>query len=193
MKKSGRQSWPPTSVNRLTHKPPAGVEVDGQWHPLHTGHRGCLLTLEALGDSSLLPAEKAEVLLGNLFVRRPANGAAAVERALWFLQRGQAGEGGGEPLYSFTKDADLIYQAFLTKGVDLDKEELHWWCFLDHFASLPQSAFTHILYLRQQLRRGRLTPQEKQQCADIGWERIQPLVRDEEFEKLLRGEEENHA
>ena len=73
-------------------------------------------------------------------------------------------------LYSFSKDAPLIYSAFRqTHGVDLEREDLHWWKFIALFMDLSgDTAFGNLINLRRRIKTGKATKEERQAAREIG-------------------------
>ena len=117
-------------MNLLVEDLPEAVEIDGEAHPINSDFRSCLRAILAFEDDELTGLEKQMILLANLYPERPENVQAAIEQAIKFLNGGKADEDDGQPrprVYSFSKDAELIFAAFYqTHGVDLQTIEMHW-------------------------------------------------------------------
>lgn len=116
--------------------------------------------------------EKAEILIENLYCAPyPGNIQEAVNQGIKFLMCGEdEGSKNHERLCDFQKDGKYIYEALLKQGLDLDKaNNLHWWTFMAHFAEIPASTFSRIVYLRMQSNHGKLTKDERAECERIGW------------------------
>ena len=188
-------------MSRLTRKSPTSVIIDGEEYPINTDFRDCLNTVIALGDPKLSSSEKVEIILWNLYDEPPSNYEEAIKQAIWFLACGKDLDEKEvqQKLCDFEQDGDYIYSALLKKGVDLDRvDDLHWWTFMSHFSEVPESQFTRIVYLRSQSQKGKLTKDERKECARIGWDVInmvdeetkQQTKKDKEiFEKYFDGEE----
>ena len=156
---------------RLVERAPTSLMIGGREYPVDTDYVSCLLTVLALQDAELLAEERVELLLDNLYDCVPHDPLEAVRQGLWFLRCGRDGDNRDvKKLCDFAQDGDYIYNALLKKGVDLDKcEKMHWWTFVAHFSEIPESAFTRIVYLRERRNRGKLTKDERAECARIGW------------------------
>ena len=96
----------------------------------------------------------------------------AVEKANWFLNCGDepSEAQSGVRLYSFEKDANFIFAAFRqTHGIDLQKENLHWWKFIALFMDLGQdTTFCQLTALRKRVKSGKATKEEKQAAKNMG-------------------------
>ena len=161
-------------MNILVEQLPSAVMVDGREYPIETDFRACLRVIMAFEDDELTPTEKQMVLLQNMYPTRPHNLIAACEKAVKFLNGGKtAGEEGksGPRLYSFAKDANLIFAAFKqTHGMDLaEVERLHWCKFLALFMDLGgETAFCNLVSLRKRLKNGTATKEERKIADDMG-------------------------
>jgi len=160
-------------VNLLVEELPEAIEIDGVEWPINSDFRSCLRVILAFEDDELTGLEKQMILLANLYPERPANTQAAVEKAIKFLNGGKADEDDGQPrprVYSFSKDAELIFAAFYqTHGVDLQSAELHWWKFLALFMDLgADTAFCQLVNLRKRVKTGRATKEERKAAREMG-------------------------
>ena len=160
-------------MNLLVEDLPEAVEIDGEEWPIHSDFRSCLRAILAFEDDELTGLEKQMILLVNLYPERPANVQAAIEQAIKFLNGGKADEDDGQPrprVYSFAKDAELIFAAFYqTHGVDLQTMELHWWKFLALFMDLgADTAFCQLVNLRKRVKTGRASKEERKAAREMG-------------------------
>lgn len=183
---------------RLTDRFPTAVKVDGEVYEINTDFRVGLKIVQAFEDPKLTNFEKQAVMCGLLFKNVPSNYAGAANAAKKFLDCGEEAEAPSGPrVYSFTKDAQYIYSAFLqTYGIDLQTAEMHWWKFCYMFGDLAEdTTFAQMRSLRDRKARGKLTKEEKQL-----WMRLHDILDLEEeqedaetkaafehFESLLRG------
>ena len=80
------------------------------------------------------------------------------------------GDGSGLRLYSFSKDANLIFAAFRqTHGIDLSTADLHWWEFLALFSDLgANTTFVSMISLRRRVKTGKASKEEIASARDIG-------------------------
>jgi hypothetical protein len=160
-------------MNILTDVFPDAVIIDGVAVQVDTSYRTCLLIILAFEDAELTDQEKMSVLLHNLYDKVPENIEDAVKQGIKFLDGGEeAGEGEGQltqRLYSFNKDARFIYSAFMqTHGIDLAKEDLHWWKFLALFLDLgADTVFSNIVSLRKRLADGKATKEERAAAREM--------------------------
>jgi hypothetical protein len=91
-------------------------------------------------------------------------------RAIQFLNQNQDDDQEPGPrVFSFEKDAQLIYAAFKqTHNIDLQTVELHWYQFLALFSDLrPDTAFCQLRNLRYRLKTGRATKEERQAASEM--------------------------
>lgn len=87
-------------------------------------------------------------------------------------------------IFSFTQDGELLYDAFLLKGINLDEVDLTWREFIGHFRELPKDCLLcRVMYLRSQLKKDKATKEEKEECARIGWSVIN--LKDPEQEQAI--------
>ena len=163
-------------MNILIDDLPEAIEVDGVAYPLNTDFRSgiqCILDFE---DQDITDDEKAVLLLRRLYKgAMPDNVNEAVRLGIKFLDGGKEADGEnpfGERhrLYSFEKDASLIYAAFQqTHGIDLQKADLHWWQFLALFMDLgAETAFSSVVNLRRRVKNGDATKEEREHALKMG-------------------------
>lgn len=163
-------------MNILTDELPEAVEVDGVEYPLNTDFRSgiqCILDFE---DQDITDDEKAVLLLRRLYKGAiPDNVNEAVRLGIKFLDGGKETEGENpfadhHRLYSFEKDASLIYAAFRqTHNIDLQKADLHWWQFLSLFMDLgAETAFSSVVNLRRRVKNGDATKEEREHALKMG-------------------------
>ena len=143
------------------------VLIDGAEFPINHDFRACLRVIIAFEDPELTGFEKQIIMLENLYPDKPDNLQAAFEQGLKFLNCGKAGseEEPGPRLYSFEKDADLIFAAFRQlHGIDLSVIKLHWWEFTSLFMAIlmTDSYYGNLVGLRKRLSDGTATKEEVQ-------------------------------
>lgn len=159
-------------MNLLVDAPPVDLDVAGRVYPIRSDFRSCLRIILAFEDNELTPQEKQVVMLSNLYPTPPEDPEAAVARGLWFLNGGQdmQGQSAGPRLYSFSKDANLVYAAFRqTHGIDLHAAQLHWWEFLALFMDMGgETTFCNLINLRRRVKSGQASKEEKQAARDMG-------------------------
>lgn len=161
-------------MNLLIDPLPTSVEIDGVEYKVNTDFRYALRAILAFEDESLVNTEKQIILLDNLYPVMPSNISEALRLAGLFLNGGKENDDSVEQqprLYSFSKDANLIYAAFKqTHGIDLaDTEYLHWWKFLALFMDLgSDTAFCNLVGLRKRVKAGTATKDERKSAREMG-------------------------
>lgn len=115
--------------------------------PVNTDFR-CMVEYETRLFDDSMPAEQiiGESLAAFFPLGYPGSWETAWKKLQWFYECGGAkrrhpgGKAGTqtERAYDFVEDGPLIYAAFQQAyGIDLTKEELHWWKFRALFEGLP--------------------------------------------------------
>ena len=158
-------------MNILTDVLPESVTITNTEYLVDTDFRACLNIILAFEDPELTPQEKQVILLSMLFLDMPPVTQEMYERAMWFLNGGHEDESDAVPmrLYSFAKDANFVYAAFKqTHGVDLQKDNLHWWQFLALFMDLGQdTTFCQLTAMRKRLKTGKASKEEKEAAREM--------------------------
>jgi hypothetical protein len=161
-------------INLLFSAPPVELEVDGELYPINHDYRTGLRVIMAFQDNTLLSAEKTSVLLENVYAETvPDDLGGAIKEALWFIDCGITEEQQQSPhrLYSFEKDANIIYAAFQqTHGIDLSMaEDLHWWKFVALLMDTGQdTTFTQLIALRKRVKTGKASKEEIKLAREMG-------------------------
>jgi hypothetical protein len=126
----------------------------------------------AFEDDQLTNAEKQMIMLQNLYPEPIEDVKTAFEQGMKFLDGGKVNEeeDNGPRLFSFEKDASLIFSAFRqTHGIDLETAELHWWKFLALFMDLgADTAFCNLVGLRKRVKNGTASKEEKAMAREMG-------------------------
>lgn len=161
-------------MNILVEQLPTAIEIDGRAYEIRADFRTAVRILLAYEDGELTPVEKQMLLIENLYCEIPHDVKAGIEKAIRFLDGGRSepeSTGGSSfRLYSFGKDANLIYAAFQqTHGIDLQKENLHWWQFLALFSDLgADTVFCSLVGLRKRVKEGKASKEERQMAREMG-------------------------
>ena len=158
-------------MNILTDVLPESVTTSNTEYKVRSSFRDCLRILLAYEDNELTNQEKMEVLL-SIFVIVPDDIEEAVRQANWFLNGGEESkESEGPRVYSFAKDAAMIFAAFKqVHGIDLTTADLHWWQFVALFQAVianQDSAFGSLVTLRYRLKTGKATKEERDAARRI--------------------------
>lgn len=199
-------------MNVLVDQFPSAVEIDGQEYELDTDFRTALRVIMAFEDNDLAAVEKQGIMLQLLYKQIPTNTEKATEMAIKFLDGGaedgkEEKEGEGQlpvRVYSFSKDAGLIFSAFMqTHGIDLETTLMHWWKFLSLFMDLGQdTVFCQLMALRKRVKTGKATKEEYQAAQAMGDLFIIPDIDDrtleerdaeDEFMRLVREGEQSRG
>lgn len=146
----------------ITKPLPKSVLIDGVTYPVNCDFR-IGIQFENVRKGKGSDAEKLIRLLRLYYpVRIPPDIGKALDRIIWFYRCGEEKEkeekkeryqrrGSKDPAYSFSQDAPYIYAAFKEQyGIDLTKEDLHWWKFMALFESLGEDTkMSRIMYYRK--------------------------------------------
>lgn len=106
-----------------------------------------------VSDPELSDSEKTATALSLLYGNGIPDLQTAVDGLSWFMSGGNP-EKGGEPdneppVYSFDQDAGRIVSAFRKVfGIDISRERLHWFEFLNMMGDLSGTAFTGVIDIR---------------------------------------------
>ena len=159
-------------MNILMDRLPSAVQIDEVAVPINTDFRVCLRIIIAMEDEELTTQEKLSVMLQLLYGNDiPANTTSAVEMGIRFLDAISGTTNGGQQeasnegrLYSFSHDATYIFSAFRqSHGIDLEKEDMHWWKFVTLFMDLDSECFfCTLINLRRQRQKGKMTKEERE-------------------------------
>lgn len=190
-------------MNILLDSLPEAIRIQGKDYEINSDYRTGIQIMIAFEDQDLTPNEKALVMINRLYVERPQDLNEAITKAIRFLdgnpdEPDEPGNNPGMRLYSFTKDARLIYAAFKqTHGVDLQKEDLHWWQFLALFMDLgADTAFSNLINLRRKVKTGKASKEERQTANEMGsmfevpdddTRTLDQKVAADKFMRLLKG------
>jgi len=184
-------------MNRLTTQVQVSIIVDGVTLPLKTSYRAALLTwnaLEAAHAGELSPLAAALVAVEEMLGLDISDfEMSSVDEALKGIAdylhkyaRATAAEktDGKPPLLDLEQDAGMLFDAFMSMGVNLDKRDITYPHFMSLLRELPKDAtICRIVYLRQQKRAGKLTKEERAECYRRGWDVIK--LRNRRQEKAL--------
>lgn len=163
-------------MNVLIEEFPSAVEINGVEYSIETDFRVCLRIILAYEDPELTGLEKQEVLLDNLYSVRPSDASQAIELGIRFLNGGYQDQDSGDEdsslrLYSFVKDARMIYAVFRQiYEISLETAEMHWWEFLALFSNLlgSDTSFGHLVNLRKRVKTNKATKEERRVAQEMG-------------------------
>lgn len=159
-------------MNILIDELPEAIEIGGEAYAIHSDFRTALRIMMAFEDNDLANIEKHLVLIENLYQDRPVERDLAFAAGVKFLNMGEESQDddNGPRVYSFSKDANLIFAAFRqTHGIDLETAEMHWWKFLALFMDLgADTAFCNLVSLRKRVKTGKASKEERQAAREMG-------------------------
>jgi hypothetical protein len=190
-------------VNILVDSLPDSIRINGKDYPVDTDFRTGIEIITAFEDPDLSDSEKAMVLTGRLYKEKPQDIQEAITKGVRFLDGGESpgdspNDHPGMRLYSFTKDARIIYAAFRqTHGIDLQTERLHWWQFLALFMDLgAETTFSNLVNLRRKVKTGKASKEERKAAREMGdmfeipdndTRTLQEKIAADKFMRLLKG------
>lgn len=198
-------------MNILTDELANSVEIDGIEYRINADFRTCIGIMIDFESNEFSDGEKVYLMIRSLYAETPENYSEAIRQGLKFLNLGEereeqeANEYDGfaeatreDKYYSFTKDANLIFSAFLQMyGINLARAPLHWWEFVALMNGLGgDTAFANLVSLRKRVLTGKATKEEVDAARDMGdaffVDEPEPLTEAEkesgdEFMRLLNG------
>ncbi len=131
---------------------PKGVFYHGIYYPIKTDFRVWLSVCELLESEDMAHAIERAPDLCYINKRPPSSRAAFLALMDFFLLGEKPNKENikGEKLFSFSEDEELIYASFLKEyGIDLSKEELHWWRFVALVRCLgPDTPLSRVMSIR---------------------------------------------
>lgn len=155
MQKQGARRYTQGMV-RLDERPIAYIDFDGRKIALRPWAQNVIRVQRVLQDNTFSPRQKIDISLRLLVKRRlllwPFKRKEALLSSLVGRFISPGSKTSGKPLMDFEHDAWAIYAAFRQAyGIDLHKERLHWWVFLDLLRALPDDTkFAQIVGVRAQ-------------------------------------------
>jgi hypothetical protein len=138
-------------MNLLLDALPEEVSIDGACFKINSDFRHMILFELAMQDPDLSSEEAAYIGLDLFYGEEiPDDLPQAVEALMWFYRQGKEREvldeeeseevGTEEPVFSYDEDAPYLFAAFMSQyGINLNREELHWWEFSALFKGLHET------------------------------------------------------
>lgn len=131
-------------MNILIDKLPDSISIDGKEYRIHTDFRNWIQFEILMFDHKIPLEQKIIDLLKLCFLELPDSIESSIMGMIQFYSGDAKKEEDGhennstkQPIYSYKRDADYIYSAFLTQyHIDLQTANLHWWQFKALFKSL---------------------------------------------------------
>lgn len=186
-------------MNILIDVLPTTVNIGGVEYPINSGFRTAVLFELMVQDKKISEQSKIENALRLFYPEIPSDKDEAVRKALWFYSRGKERKESrtknktalafkeSKAVYSFEKDAELIYAAFMSQyNIDLNAVDMHWWKFSALFDGLSEAQrFCQVMQIRTMKTSG-LSQKEIKRINNL---KSLYLLEDEE-EDGLKGSEE---
>lgn len=133
---------------------PHSVEIDGKYYALNLAYDRVLRVLDIQEDARLTAQDRIEAQCALLLARgykdipKGANDRVKLLNLIFDLF--PKSENNGERFIDFHQDAQLIRTAFFRIGVDLLKDKIHFFQFLELLADLPSdTALMRTVEIRQ--------------------------------------------
>lgn len=159
-------------TNILTDTLPTTITLNGRAWRVRHNFQDCLRAVCACEDAGLTVYEKHKLMVENVFINLPDDLAGARRAASLFLNGGEVTDPDDAPLrlFSFSKDAGLIFSAFRqTHNIDLQSAALHWWVWLALFMDLgSDTAFVNLVALRKRVKTGKASKEEREAAREMG-------------------------
>lgn len=141
---------------------PRSLDVGGTSFAIRADYRNALTILSAFSDEGLKLAEKYEVMLRRLYLRRELisarSSADAISAAIGFLDGGiKTGASAPKKLYDWEQDEQLIFSAVNRAAGREVREDgfLHWWSFLGYFYEIGEGTFSTVVSIRDKRSKGK--------------------------------------
>lgn len=162
--------------NRLIERNQTHITADGKDYNIITNYRN---SLEAWNLLERINLGKLEPLAGSYAVVECMFGIDSIENEMSLHELNEAVKGIIEylskyarisekekkdkvkPLIDLEQDAQLIYDAFMSMGIDLETQDISYPRFMSLLRELPENCrINRIVYLRQLIRDGKINKKE---------------------------------
>ena len=146
----------------ITYSLPESLEIAGTAYPIRWDMTAALDIITGLKDPDLTDHDKAELILGILYVDKIPRHLQkeALEKARWFLDGGSTTKPGkGPQLVDWEQDYNIIIPAVnRVVGYDIrqDPTTIHWWTFLGAYMEIGgECLFAQVVSIRDKEARGK--------------------------------------
>ena len=136
---------------------PEYIKIDDKKIKINTDYRIALQCQEIATDDSINDVERAMAIIFLLFGKDALNDEEHykeyLEKGAKYLGCGkEARESEEEPIFDFKQDWGYVKASFMSDyGIDLDKEQIHWWTFYDYLAGLTKhSKLVEVMRIRNE-------------------------------------------
>jgi len=174
---------------------PRSLKINGEDHLINYDFRYGVKIMQMFEDPDLSEAEKAEMMVGILFVDEPdmSNGEY-FKQAYWFINEGEDVKESNVPdhgrLMSWRQDLKFIVSGVdKVLGKSCRRERLHWWEFMSAYREISDSLFAILIQQRKLRNTGKQTKEDREWWSDnenIAY--LEPLLTKEEQQKIAEFE-----
>lgn len=139
---------------------PRQLDVNGKMYDIRTDYRNCLLILTAFNDAENTLEDAYDIMINVLFKEIPEDIKDAVDKAIWFLNCGDAiqdEELSKKPLFNWEQDEHMLFSAINNvagREVRNDKY-MHFWTFIGLFQGIGEGYFSAVVSIRDKLNKGK--------------------------------------
>lgn len=136
---------------KIYDKYPDRVTACGRTYKIDLDFRTVMKVLEIQEMDELEPIDKQEIMVRYFLRGRcPRDPAKQAEILRAILALFPQSEKTGERYIDFEQDAALIRSAFFRMGIDLTKDRLHFFRFMELLGDIPRdTALAHVIEIRQ--------------------------------------------
>ncbi len=131
---------------------PKSLDVCGEKCEIRSDFRAALLIFEAFADENLSDAERAIFMIRCLYKKPPPDFENAHEKAVWFLDGGDAPKPKqyNRKVIDWAHDESFIFPAInKVAGTEVRAlPYLHWWTFLGFFGEIKEGLFALVMHIR---------------------------------------------
>ena len=134
---------------------PEYVKIGDKKYKINTDFRVAIECNKIAQDTTIGEHERSLAIIYKLFgdegLKYPKNYNKLLELALKFLSMNKEIETDEEPDMDFEQDYNLIWTSIYSEynGLDIDKEEIHWWKFMDMLNGLSNSEMGNCCILNR--------------------------------------------
>lgn len=134
---------------------PEYVKVGEKKYKINTDFRIAIECNKIAQDKEISDTERAMAIIYKLYgdegLDNPDDYQKLLELGMKYLSLGKEVKSDGEPDMDFEQDYNLIWTSIYSEynGLDIDKEEIHWWKFMDMLNGLSNSELGNCCVLNR--------------------------------------------
>jgi len=169
---------------------PKTINLNNRDFKIRTDYRAILDILIALEDPNFENDEKVLILIQILYEdwESVEDYDEAYEKGIEFINMGQESNTDGLQLMDWQQDSDLIIAPInQIVGTEIRSlEYMHWYTFLSAYMNIGESLFSHVVSVRDKLKRGKKLDKEEKEFYRRNKEMIDIKTKftDEEKERF---------